>query len=155
MFDKDCFNIHKNGKSCRALVVSSCPVDCSARITDERKYMARLQEELAYAIDQGAVHSCIYGIKRSIKELIKKYPPYHFDLPGINDRDIKQAFIEDTHRGIGGGSSEGGGRDNKQQMKDNRAQETKLTRSEINIIKEETEKFEEIHGKLPKLSRRI
>ena len=70
--------------------------------------------------------------------------------------DWMSCYLDDKHRGSGGGASESDSNKKagmKQLMKDNRAIETKLSKTQQEEYKDALQKFEEEHGKLEKLGR--
>jgi hypothetical protein len=156
VFDRKCFNVSPEGRSCLALTVKACPEKCSARITDPIKYLDLLQDLLTYNSDNLNTSA---SLKRRITEHRNKYK-----LGGEENvkesgsmAGLAEAYWEDTHRGERGGQSEGNANPAgaKQKMKDNRPQECKLTKAEKQEIYETTKKFEEEHGKLDKLGRSL
>lgn len=156
MLDRECFNCHPNGRKCMALVVTECPSDCQARITDPEKYVERLEEMLYY--NGKNVQSCA-DIRKTLNHVRKKY-----NIPEL-DSEIKEkpgaysglgkVYWEEVHRGEKGSHSEGNVNNQaiKQRMKDNRPQECKMNKEQKQEIYDVTKQFEEEHGKLDKLSR--
>lgn len=155
MREKKCLNLHQNGRKCRALVVSECPENCSAKVTDPEVYIERLLGMLDY--NKNNAQSCA-DLRKQIAAVRKQYnipePEEKLELGAY--KDWRKCYYEDTNRGERGGSSEkdaNAATSAKQKMKDNRLQACKLTKAERERIKAETEAWEAENGKLEKLSR--
>ena len=98
-----------------------------------------------------------------MKDLVTKYSlplwvldeslPLQDMIKEGNYSDWYGAYLEDLHRGSGGGSSEGSMPVPKGIMNDNRALETKPKFEERRAYKEALEEWENENGKLEKLSR--
>lgn len=105
--------------------------------------------------------------KAQIREEIRCFNAYHkivgpHELKVILKTGNRDAFsdwykvyIQETHRGTGGGSRENGRKKNMTKQTDNRVEETKMTRTEKLLYLEALKEIEEKHGPLPKLKRRI
>lgn len=142
-----CYNKDEDGK-CLAFSGVECSKQCSGRITriedkismvkamlekaDSRKLRRKLQVELNMAIQ----------LSIALKE--KKFASW------------MSIYLEDKHRGSGGGQSEGDSNRKtgmKQLMKDNRPVGVKPTRAQLEEYKEALAEWEQAHGKLEKLGR--
>ena len=145
-----CYNLDDNFK-CMAFNQMRCTEKCPARVESLYK-LKKLYESLrVYSKDDYRLHS--YYTKK-LNDISLELSNFKFDRE--QERQIREAYNSDKHRGSKGGSSESDSnrRTNiKQRMKDNRAQECKLTKSQREEIKTLTEQWEAENGKLPKLSR--
>lgn len=114
---------------------------CHSKTSDYKKVLDELEAMIEYNEDRG--NTCtVQKMKSERKKMKAKW-----------DKEINKCYQEDKHRGAGGGSkNEGGGRQIKALMNDNRDGETKeLTQRERKPYKEALDKFEEEHGALDKL----
>ena len=108
--------------------------------------LSELERILEYNIEKGASSHTLAQIRKDIEAKQKQVMDWH------------QVYLEEMRRGTGGGASESD--DNartsmKQLMKDNRAQATKLTEAERKEYLETLREWEEVNGRLERLSYRI
>lgn len=128
----------RNGLTCTAYT-SFLGDECNTSIYNIEEY----KKELKQMYD--------YNLERNNRVFTGKLKKELHRVNKIIDKQIKMAMKEDQQRGSGGGSSEGNSNSNaKQMMKDNRIQETKMTRGENKEYLEELRKWEEENGKLEK-----
>jgi len=142
-----CFNRDKEGR-CLAYNEANCSEECSARIeTIDQKI------ELLICLLSRAQS------KKDRRELgMELAEAGEFKLAQNRGKfeDWMSCYLDDKHRGSGGGASESDSNKKagmKQLMKDNRAIETKLSKTQQEEYKDALQKFEEEHGKLEKLGR--
>jgi len=149
-----CFHL-KSNLSCRVFKGSSCPEDCSAKITDPERYIKLLEDMRNYNFRN---EQACNELRKKIKQVREAYnlPEPEKEKAGPMN-EWKQVYNEETRRGERKGNSEGNDKAAglKTLMKDNRPQECKMTSSEKQELKEETEKWEEKNGKLERLKRGI
>lgn len=140
-----CFNRDVNGR-CLAYTKGVCSWDCQARIPNVDAKIALLEcliNNVNSKKDQ----------RKMLDELKAARRVKAAQLEGRMEGWMS-CYMEDLHRGGGGGASEGDSNRAtamKQLMKDNRG--VKPSKDETAEYKEELIKFEESHGKLERLSR--
>lgn len=142
-----CFNRDKEGR-CLAYNEADCSESCPARIeTIEQKI------ELLICLLNKAQS------KKDRRELgMELAEAGEYKLAQMRGKydDWMSCYLDDKHRGTGGGASESDSNKKagmKQLMKDNRDIETKPSRDQQAEYKEELKKWEEENGKLEKLGR--
>lgn len=114
---------------------------CDVRTGDYTKVIRELDELIAYNQLKGNTSQLgKFNLER--KRLLHLY-----------NNEINKAYLEDKHRGSGGGGSKNeGGREVKSLMKDNSAREVKeRVKYEREYYKDALEEFEEKNGPLDKL----
>ena len=116
-----------------------CP--CDVRTGDYTKVIKELDELIAYNKARGNT-SQLGKFNSERKRLVHLY-----------SNEVNKAYLEDKHRGSGGGGSKNeGGRGVKSLMKDNSAREVKeRVKYEREYYKDALEEFEEKNGPLDKL----
>jgi hypothetical protein len=114
---------------------------CTSQTNDYAKLIQELDEMIDYNLMKGNT-SQIGNLKTERRRLVHKW-----------NNQVNQAYLEDKHRGSGGGGNKNeGSRQVKQLMKDNRDWEVKiLNKQEQKEYKHTLTKFEEENGALPKL----
>lgn len=155
MREKSCFNMHKGGKSCKALVVNECPVNCTAKITDPEKYIEMLEHLMFYNIKNG---NLVSEYRKEIDSIRHSFnldePQYWKDLRAGKYADWEECYYDSIKRrpGKGGGSSEKNTNAAKPRENDNRVLDTRWKAAEREEIQELTKQWEEDNGeKLEKL----
>lgn len=117
-------------------------MECDVRTGDHTKIIKELDELIAYNKARGNT-SQLGKFNAERKRVLHQY-----------SNQINKCYLEDKHRGSGGGASknEGGSREVKSLMKDNSCQEVKeRVKYEREYYKDALDEFEEKHGKLDKL----
>lgn len=140
-----CFNRDLNGR-CLAYTKGVCSWKCSARIANVHDKIVLLESLL----DKSQAKKDRRKIEEEL-EAARKVE--RAQLEGKLEGWMS-CYLEDLHRGGGGGASEGDSNRAtamKQLMKDNRG--VKPSREETAEYKEELTQFEEAHGKLERLGR--
>lgn len=142
-----CYNRNEKGQ-CAAFTGVECKEDCPARITDINQKITMLKSMIEKA-----------NAKKLTRSLRLELHMALLTRQAIIDGAVKdwmKVYVEDLHRGSGGGSSESDSNRKtglKQLMKDNRPVDVKPSRSQLEEYQEALAAFEEEHGKLQKLSR--
>lgn len=153
--DKFCFNLSKNRQRCEVLKVKPCPENCTARVSDPMKYIDTLEAMIKYNGETN--FQMVADLKKEVLNIRIKYdlfgPEFEKDLDDGKYADWKEVYYAERNRrsAKGGGASEKNTNPSKPRENDNRILETKWTAAERKELKEETEKWEKEHGKLPKL----
>lgn len=142
-----CFNRDREGR-CLAYNEANCSEGCSARIE---------------TIDQKIeLLTCLLNKAQSKKDRrelgmeLAEAGEYKLAQTRGKFEDWMSCYLDDKHRGSGGGASESDSNKKagmKQLMKDNRIVETKPSKEQQAEYKEELRKWEEENGKLEKLGR--
>lgn len=114
---------------------------CTVRTEDYTKILKEIDDMIAYNKIKGNT-SQLAGMKKERDKVLHQY-----------NNQINKCYLEDKHRGSGGGGSKNeGGREVKSLMKDNSAREVKeRMKYEREYYKDALNEFEEQHGKLDKL----
>lgn len=155
MIERRCFNLSKNGQRCEVLTVKPCPENCTSRVTDPQKYIETLEALMFYNWETNK--QMVADLRKEVLAIREKYniaePEYEKSLRDGPFADWKEVYYAETRRrsAKGGGASEKNTNPSKPRENDNRVLETKWTQAEREKLKEETEKWELEHGKLPKL----
>lgn len=142
-----CFNRDKNGE-CLAYNEDQCSNDCQARIKT-------IEEKISLI-------SCLLlrvNNKKDKKKLNNELLMAKQAKAVLDEGKFEgwmSCYMEDLHRGSGGGQSESDANAKtsmKQKMKDNRPVGIKPTKAQLQEYKEELQKWEAEHEKLERLSR--
>jgi hypothetical protein len=138
---KDCLR-NKLGVGCIAFS-KPYKTGCPSRIVNFELYIKELEDLMIYNKDKNHV---MYS------ELKKEYEHIKFIYDLRSTSEARECYEEDKHRGSGGSKSENGGNRNaKQMMKDNKAPECKdRINYEKEFYNEALEDFESEHGQLEK-----
>lgn len=144
-----CYNRDRAGQ-CMAYTKPECSTRCPARINNIDQKINLLQCLLARTQSKKD--------RRRLTEELKDAKKVKTAVMEGKMADWMSCYMEDKHRGSGGGSSEGDSSNRakgmKQLMKDNRPVGVKPTRAQQEEYKEALQEFEESVGeKMPKLPR--
>lgn len=143
-----CYNRDEHGK-CEAFSGVECSAECSARITDINVKIQMLEGMLKKAKAK--------KLTRELKAELQMALMTRHMLREKKFTGWMACYVEDLHRGSGGGQSEGDSNRRtglKQLMKDNRPVGVKPTKAQLDEYKEALEEFEEAVGeKMEKLGR--
>lgn len=154
--NKFCFNLSKNGQRCEVLKVKPCPENCTAQISDPIKYIDTLEAMIKYN-SKANNYQVVADLRKEVLSIRIKYdlfgPEFEKDPDDGKYADWREVYYAERNRrsAKGGGASENNANPSKPRENDNRILETKWTAAERKELKEETEKWEKEHGKLPKL----
>lgn len=144
-----CFHQEENGK-CSVLVGAKCEECCSSRIQSAEKYLELLDSLIKYNKDTNPGE--YYKLLHERECFLAEHPSL---IPTADD--WYKVYLEEKHRGSGGGSSEQDSNSKtseKQRLKNNIPDSIKISSSKRKEIQELTKKWEEEQGiKLPRLSR--
>ena len=142
----------ENCKKCGRFIPGACNTGrCIA-------YSTLVRNCSSYTSDRLAVIKLLEGLKANCKSSNNTAESLKKDITALKrvyEKELKEAYIEDTHRGTKGSNSESDANKKtsmKQKMKDNRPIECKTTVQGMMEYKEALQKFEEEKGiKLDKL----
>lgn len=153
--DRYCFNLSKDGRRCEVLKVKPCPEGCTARVSDPMHYIDNLEAMIAY--NGSSNYQMVADLRKEVLKVRNEYdlfgPEFEKDPDDGKYADWKEVYYAERNRrsAKGGGASENNANPSKPRENDNRILETKWTAAEREELREETEKWELEHGKLPKL----
>lgn len=142
-----CFNRSREGE-CLAYNVACCSDSCSARIPTVEKKIALLRVLMSNC----NARKDRLRIQKELDDALE----YLTLIREGKYEDWMSCYLDDKHRGSGGGSSEGDSNRAtamKTLMKDNRPVDVKPNRVQLAQYKEELIKWEEENGKLERLGR--
>lgn len=135
-----CLRFDDTRKTCVAFV-SFYKENCPSRILNYEKYLHELE-----ALIKANVHN-----HKALSEFKNEYKRIKFKYNIESKKQIAQCYKEDVHRGSPGSKSEGGGRENKAILNDNKIRECKEHNREIKPEYDEKLKaWEEENGPLEK-----